>query len=217
MKKIKKFSALAMALVLALSLVGCGGKSNEDPEKDLPVKKEYVAATIEDRVYSSEFAGMTATLDESWQILTQEEIAQVIGLTSALVTDEDLKEAINNGETVYDLYAMTATGSTLNITVGDLGLVYGAVLDMKILAQSVADQLVPAFTSMGFENVTAEVSTLSFAGSQENAIVVTGQMEGIPMYEVLVCKKVHNYVYTITACTYGEDGTTDILALFQSL
>lgn len=217
MKKIKKFSALALALVLALSLVGCGGKSNEDPEKDLPIKKEYAAATIEDRVYSSEFSGMTATLDESWQILTQEEIAQVIGLTSALVTDEDLKEAINNGETVYDLYAITATGSTLNITVGDLGLVYGAVLDMKILAQSVADQLVPAFTSMGFENVTAEVSTLSFAGSQESAIVVTGQMEGIPMYEVLVCKKVHNYVYTITACTYGEDNTADILALFQSL
>ena len=215
MKKKNSLLALLLAALMLLA-VGCGGAGDKEPEQEAE-KKEYAAATVENGVYTSEFAGLTATLDQNWQVLTQEEIAQIAGLTAAMVTDEDLKNALNSGETVYDLYAMTATGATVNITVGDLGLIYGKLLDMKTLAQSVADQLVPAFTSMGFENTTAEIATVPFAGAQETAVVVSGQLQGVNMYEVLVCKKVGNYVYTITACTYGEDGTADILALFQSL
>lgn len=215
MKKKNHLLALLLAALMLLA-VGCGGAGDKEPEPE-EQKKEYAAATVENGVYTSDFAGLTATLDQTWQVLTQEEIAQIAGLTSTLVTDEDLKKALSSGETIYDLYAMTATGATVNITVGDLGLIYGKLLDMKTLAQSVLDQLVSAFTSMGFENMAAEVATIPFAGAQETAVVVSGQLQGVDMYEVLVCKKVGNYVYTITACTYGEDGTADILALFQSL
>ena len=219
MKKRTRLLALLLACLCLLSLVGCGNSGKVDGEKDdEPVKTpEYTAATTDNNVYRSEFAGLTATLGADWQVLTQEEIAQIAGLTSTLVTDEDLKKALSSGETIYDLYAMTATSATVNITVGDLGLIYGKLLDMKTLAQSVLDQLVSAFTSMGFENMAAEIATIPFAGAQETAVVVSGQLQGVDMYEVLVCKKVGNYVYTITACTYGEDGTADILALFQSL
>ena len=215
MKKKNRLLALLLAALMLLA-VGCGGAGDKEPEPE-EQKKEYAAATVENGVYTSDFAGLTATLDQTWQVLTQEEIAQIAGLTSTLVTDEDLKKALSSGETIYDLYAMTATGATVNITVGDLGLIYGKLLDMKTLAQSVLDQLVSAFTSMGFENMAAEIATIPFAGAQETAVVVSGQLQGVDMYEVLVCKKVGNYVYTITACTYGEDGTADILALFQSL
>ena len=215
MKKKTRLLALLLAALMLLA-VGCGGAGDKEPKPE-EQKKEYAAATVENGVYTSDFAGLTATLDQTWQVLTQEEIAQIAGLTSTLVTDEDLKKALSSGETIYDLYAMTATGATVNITVGDLGLIYGNLLDMKTLAQSVLDQLVSAFTSMGFENMAAEIATIPFAGAQETAVVVSGQLQGVDMYEVLVCKKVGNYVYTITACTYGEDGTADILALFQSL
>lgn len=215
MKKKNRLLALLLAALMLLA-VGCGGAGDKEPEPE-EQKKEYAAATVENGVYTSDFAGLTATLDQTWQVLTQEEIAQIAGLTSTLVTDEDLKKALSSGETIYDLYAMTATSATVNITVGDLGLIYGKLLDMKTLAQSVLDQLVSAFTSMGFENMAAEIATIPFAGAQETAVVVSGQLQGVDMYEVLVCKKVGNYVYTITACTYGEDGTADILALFQSL
>lgn len=212
MKKIKNLSALALVLVLLLSLIGCGGKDDEGSQK-----KEYTPATVENNVYTSRFAGLTAVLDENWTVLNDEEIAQIVGFSIDMTDDAALKESLSNGKTIYDMYAMATDSSTLNITIGDLGAIYGKLLDMKTLAQSSAEQLVPAFESMGFTDVTAEVSTVSFAGAEQAAIILQGNYQGVTMYERLVCMKVDDYVLNITACSYGTDRTAEILALFQPL
>ena len=212
MKKIKNLSAFALALVLLLTLVGCGGKDDGGSQK-----KEYAPATVENNVYTSQFAGLTATLDESWTVLNDEEIAQIVGFSIDMTDDAALKESLGSGKTIYDMYAMATDSSTLNITVGDLGAIYGKLLDMKTLAQSSAEQLVPAFESMGFTDVTAEVSTISFAGAEQTTIILQGNYQGVPMYEQLVCMKVDDYVLNITACSYGTDRTAEILSLVQPL
>lgn len=219
MKKRTRLLALLLACLCLLSLVGCGNSGKVDGEKDdEPAKTpEYTAATTDNNVYRSEFAGLTATLGADWQVLTQAEIADVVGLTAELTTDEDFKNALSSGETVFDLYAITATGASLNITVGDLGVLYGKLLDMDVLAQTASSQLVGLLESMGLSDVQAEVTKITFAGTQEAAVDLTGTTQGVTMYETQVYKKVGNYYYAITACTYGEDGTADILALFQSL
>lgn len=219
MKKRTRLLALLLACLCLLSLVGCGNSGKVDGEKDdEPAKtSEYTAATTDNNVYRSEFAGLTATLGADWQVLTQAEIADVVGLTAELTTDEDFKNALSSGETVFDLYAITATGASLNITVGDLGVLYGKLLDMDVLAQTASSQLVGLLESMGLSDVQAEVTKITFAGTQEAAVDLTGTTQGVTMYETQVYKKVGNYYYAITACTYGEDGTADILALFQSL
>ena len=219
MKKRNRLLALLLACLCLLSLVGCGNSGKEDNEKeDEPEKTpEYTAATTDNNIYRSEFAGLTATLGADWQVLTQAEIAQVVGLTAELTTSEDYKKALSSGQSVFDLYAMTATGSSVNITVGDVGVLYGKLLDTDVLAQTTSPQLVAVLESMGLSDVQAEVTKITFAGAQEAAVNLTGTMQGVTMYETQVYKKVGNYVYSITACTYGEDGTADILALFQSL
>lgn len=219
MHKRKRLPALLLACLCLISLVGCGNSGQPEKEKeDEPAKApEYVAATTENNVYRSEFAALTATLGADWQVLTQAEIAQVMGLTAELTTSEDFKKALSSGQSVFDLYAMTATGSSLNITVGDLGVLYGKLLDMDVLAQTASTQLIAVLESMGLSDVQAEVSKVTFAGAQEAAVVMSGTIQGVTMYETQVYKKVGNYVYSITACTYGTDGTADILALFQAL
>lgn len=213
MKKTKNLSALVLTMVLVLSLAGCGGKDNDGGSQ----KKEYTPATVENNVYTSQFTGLTATLDDTWTVLNDDEIAQIVGFSIDMTDDAALKETLSSGETIYDMYAMAEDGSTLNVTVGDLGAIYGKLLDMETLAQSSAEQLVPAFESMGFTDVDAEVTTTTFAGSQQVAIVLQGSYQGITMYEQLVCMKVDDYVLNITACSYGTDRTAEILGFFQSL
>ena len=213
MKKTKKLLALCLALLVAFSLVGCGDDTDDSGSQ----KKEYSPAVVENNVYTSQFAGLTATLDSTWTVLNDEEIAQIVGVSIDMTDDAALKESLSSGNTIYDMYAMAADGATLNITVGNLGAIYGKLLDMKTLAQSSAEQLVPAFESMGFTDVTAEVSTISFAGTEQTVIILQGSHQGITMYEQLVCMKVGDYILSITACSYGTDRTTEILSLFSAL
>ena len=211
MKRKQTWVALVLMLLLAVSLTACGGEDSS------PQKKDYVPATVENNIYTSQFAGLTATLDNTWTVLNDEEIAQIVGFSIDMTDDESLKESLGNGKTIYDLYATAEDGSTLNVTVGDLGAIYGKLLDVETIAATSAEQLAPAFESMGFTDVITEVTAFTFAGSTQTAIVLQGNYMDVPMYEILVCMKVENYSFNVTACSYGTDRTAEILALFQSL
>lgn len=207
MKKTRKVLALFLVLLMILSLTGCGGKDDT---------KEYAAGVVDGSTYTSEFAGITCTLGDSWTFLTQDEIAQISGIASDMTSDEKLRESLNSGSTIYEMYAMDSDSTSLNVTVGDLGAIYGKILDMKTLAESTAEEFPSAFASMGFSDVTADVTTMTFAGSEQNVILIQGSYQGVTMYERLVCMKVGNYVYSITAACYGTDRTAEVLALFQA-
>ena len=213
MKQTKNCLAPLLALLMLLSLTACGSSGDDSQDE----KKEYTAGVVDGSTYTSEFAGITCTLSESWIFLSQDEIAQIGGVASDLTTDEKLKESLNSGATIYEMYAMDSDSTSLNITVGDLGVIYGTVLDVKDYASSAADQMPSAMESIGMENVTAELTTVTFAGQQQTAIAVTASFQSVPMYEVLVCLKQGNYIYNVTVCSYGSDRTAEVLALFQAL
>ena len=212
MKMTKKLTALLLTALMLLSLSACGGDKKDDESK-----KEYTVGTVENGVYTSEFAGVTCTLDSTWSVLNDAEIAQIVGYTVDMTSDEELKKSLSDGKTLFDMYAMATDSSTLNITVGDLGAIYGKVVDAKSVAEASAKELPEAFKNMGFTDVTTEVVTLTFAGAQHPAIVLKGNYLGVPMYETLVCMKVGNYTYNITACSYGTDRTAEILNFFSAL
>ncbi len=213
MRYTKHVLAFLLALLMLLSLTACGS-SGDDSQKE---KKDYTAGVVVGNTYTSEFAGITCTLGESWTFLSQDEIAQITGVASDLTTDEKLKESLNSGATIYEMYAMDSDSTSLNITVGDLGVIYGSVLEVKDYASSAADQMPSALESIGMTDVTSKLTTVDFAGQQQTAIAVTASFQGIQMYEVLVCLKQGNYIYNVTVCSYGSDRTAEVLALFQAL
>lgn len=64
-------------------------------------------------------------------------------------------------------------------------------------------------TSSSYMGVSCTVAVM--------AIAITATVQDTPMYELLVCMKEGNYIYCVTLCSYTEDVTAQMAALFYTL
>ena len=93
----------------------------------------------------------------------------------------------------------------------------GAYLDEEGYVDASLTTLPDQLTTAGSTDLAAAKTTVSFAGAEHYAIAVSAVVQDVPVYELMACVKIDDYVAVITACTYGEDTTADILAAFQAL
>lgn len=232
----KKAFCLLLALVMVLGLAACGSEP-ESPSRveTAPAqlsaealteatteasaeKDEHLLGVFDGSTYVNEFLGIQCQLDENWTIATDEELGQLSGLTADAITDEAIAEQLRNSGIAYALYATADEGLvTMNIVFENLGLLYGTVLDEETYASLSVEQLATALESTGLENVTAETTTVSFAGADHAAIMVHASVSGVDFYEQLVCMKVKSYIAVVTVGSFQEDITSDLLAMYTPL
>lgn len=241
----KRIIALILAALMLLSLAACGGDGaaqttaenpstiipTADPDDDIPTTAspaETTAPPAEEAdplmgyysgtTYNNAFLGIQCKLDENWTVATEEELAQLNGLTADIISDEALAEQLRNSGVVQAFYAMADDGLVvMNIVLENLGLLYGTVLDEERYVDLSLDQLVTALESAGLSDVTTEADTVTFAGSEHAAIRVHGTMSGVDFYELLVCVKVDSYMSVITLASYYEDITDSLAALYSPI
>lgn len=217
----KKWLALLLSLVMVFSLTACGGSSNvpDEPQDEPQVEeKDFKAGSIDGDVYTSDVTGLKFTLGDNWVFLDNEGIEEVTGMIQDMTDDESLKEIMESGATVYDMYAMTNDGSgrTVNITVENLGALYGTLLDESKYIDAAKDQLKPAFDSMGATNVVVETTTYIVAGAEHSGIHLTAELQGIQLYEQMACIKEGRYMYNITCSATSEEDAASIMAMFTT-
>jgi hypothetical protein len=95
--------------------------------------------------------------------------------------------------------------------------VNGILLNEESYLNVAKEQLGPTLGSMGLENITAESGKLQFAGQERHSLRLHGTIQGVDLYETLICIKNGNYMASITVCSVGEDHTDAMLELFQKL
>lgn len=204
----KKLFSLLLAALMLFGITACG---TSDPQETTEPAGPILGIT-EGNTYTNAFFGMGCTMDESWIVANEEQLAQIMGVTTDALTEANL----DSSGTAYSFYAASSDGlSSVNIVMENLGLVYGTILDAKTYAETSAQQLPAAMESLGLSNVTTEVTTVTFAGQEHTAIKLSAAMSGINFYETLVCIKQGSYMAVITAASYYENTTDDILANFQ--
>ena len=189
-----------------------GGESEAPSE---PVLGVYYA---DSNTYENELLGLGCRLEEDWRVYSADEMAQLNGMMADMMTDEAIAEQLESSGYVQAFYAQLGEDPvTVNITVENLGLLYGTLLDERQYAELSIDQLPSVLESIGLEDLTTEITTTTFLGSEHTAINVHGQIQGLDFYETLVCVKVNRYMACVTAASYLADVTGDVLDMFYAL
>lgn len=240
----KKFTAILLVLILLAAMTACAVTApattadKTEPPKTTPpttatpttppttvlpttapqtVENPFVGETV-NNVYTNAFLGITCQLGSEWTVFDKDQLAQLAGITSDLLDNDALEAAMEKGTVVTAFYAQSQDGLVnMNVTLERLNLVNGLLLDEESYAKITKEQLPAALESAGFENVTAETVKLQFAGSEHHGIQVHGTVQGVDLYETLVCIKNGNYMASVVVCSVGTNTTDDLLALFQKL
>lgn len=210
MKKLSRFSALLLAVLMPLSLAACGGGGQS-------TDKEFSAGVTDGNTYTNEYFGFAATLDENWTMLTKDQITQITGQTAEALDDENLAKMYDDGKVVMEMYGVRSDNSTVNITVENLGTINGAKYDESGYVDESLKQLPDQLSAGGFTDIKTEKTTVTFAGTEHDGIIITANVQSTAVHEVLACVKVGNYVAVITAVTFGDSNPSEILDLFRAI
>jgi len=236
----KKTLSAFLALLLVLSLMACGGNSAQeqipDPHQGTEPAEEQTSGTnqseepaqeqapdlhrgtVEGSTYTSQFLGIRLTADGDWAIADEEQLAELSGMVLDAFSDEDIKAQLEKGGSVMDLYALNqANGSSVNITLQKLGLFDGGLMSEDDYADSQLKQLPDALASTGITVDKLEHTKATFAGQEHAVLTLEGSIQDYPLYETMVLIKSGSYIACVTAASYFEDNTGDLLAMFQPL
>ena len=206
----KKLAALALALLMTLSLAACGSQKDDQAGGAVTpgVTDDAVPdmGTVSGGTYTNRFAGISCTLDDSWYFYTDEQIDELNGF---------VRESTSS---VQDMYAASTDGlMTINVVFTNMGLLGGSTVTPQDVAELSVEQVPAALESYGFTDVTAQLTTVDFAGQKNVPAVAVSAMNGdIATYELLVCLKAGNYSFSVTLCSFTEDVTADMAALFTA-
>ena len=226
----KKWIALLLAALLVLSLTACSSTPSESKptdnaaDSDTPTdttaateaEVEFETGAVEGQTYTSDLLKLSLTLDDNWQFLSREEIDQVMGITSDLVSDEEIAKSLEDGNSYTDMYATnTATGATVNLLLQKVG-VSALLLNEKSVLEASEESIVAALESMGLSNIRYEIGTMTFAGKEHACAEITGEINGVTLYEKQVCFIKGTYIASITASTVDENGAEEILNQFAA-
>lgn len=232
----KKLFAMLMTLTILMTMAACGQQAPDeaggtvDPgavadqdtsgQVDMPADDAGTPelGSVNGGTYTNEFAGIGCTLDETWTFYTEAQIAEINGFLTEGTSDEEMRQLMEENQSVYDMYASSTDGlMTMNVVFQNMGLLFGTTMSAQDYVELSAEQLPDAMGAYGFEDVTASVTTAEFAGAECPAIAITATVQDTPMYELLVCMKEGNYIYCVTLCSYTEDVTAQMAALFYTL
>ena len=146
-------------------------------------------------------------------LLLSEDAPELSGVVAE--SSEEMQKAMEDGKSTYDMFASAMEGLvTINVVYEDLGALYGKLLDEAGYLEIAVPKLEDALASMGLSNVKVEQTPVQFAGLVREGAVISGEMDGVPMYETLVCIKQEGYMCCVTMCSWTEDITADLAELF---
>lgn len=215
MKKLFSTSriALALALVLALSLfTACGGEK-EDQDASTPVSStseigEFVKGTTTDDTYKSEYFNLQFELPSGYMFIASDLIDQILASTDVDTSElEDALSAIS-----YEMMAISSAGtSTIVVMTQEVD----AMVDLD--GQSVTQIMRDEFTKLEGQGYTVgELETTMIGGAEYESLTLAMELEGMSISQGYYFR-MHGtrYICIITVCV--GDGSGELISNFTAL
>lgn len=202
----KKAISLILTLALVLAL----------PMAALAEEDAFGAGASDETSYWNETLSIGCTMDENWYFYSDEEIMESVQTTAGQLKD-DLAEAIKDAGTMMDMMAVNQeTGENVNVNLERLSVANSLLVDETKYVELSLAQLGDALEQMGLTVTDIGQDEMEFAGSKHPCIRLTGTIEDIDLFETLVVVKTGRTVIVVTACSYLEDTTDQILSHFYT-
>ena len=227
----KKFIIILTVLAMVVSLfAGCGSSGDKDisgsiskepvepaaPEQEK--EAEFETGVVIGGTYSNEFLGINLTLDDNWIFYNHEQIAEINGLVADQFSDEDLKDMLETNGSLMDLYASTFDSNcNINMAIENVGLLTGSILSEEAYMDLSLDTLLATYESAGFTNVSTNIITVDFCGSDHYAIEASSiNPYGYEIYQLAVAYKAGRYMAVITVTGPDRDTAYSMLDYFYA-
>ena len=171
---------------------------------------------VDGAVYTNEFFGLRAELDDDWHILSDLEIQLAVGLSANLVSDEDLAEQMKKSGGLMDFYALNlnSANENLNIQILDLGTTAASILGEKTFLELSLGVMKDTFTQAGVKDLEVAVEMIDFSGEEHASLNIRGLFNGVLVYERMIYLFRDRYAAVITVASGAEERSLAILEFF---
>ena len=198
----KKILSLVLVIVMMAALVGCGGGV------------ELTRGVVEGDLYKNEFLGISFTKPSSWVYSTDEEIAAAVNVAADTLLNDNLKDALENNPTIYDMMVVdTITRTNLNVGFENLSKTMSSNITVEQYVDALKDQL----SKVSSMTVTFrdDLETVKLGETEFTKCVCETKMSGVTMTQVYYLRKIDNYMaFVIVTITNGYT-VADIEAMFN--
>lgn len=151
-----------------------------------------------DNTYRSEFLGLGCTLGSDWTFYSEDQLLTMSNITASLIP-EDLAKAIESAQYYFDMYAANQkTGSSVNVVMNNIGLLYGTLINMDTFIEASISQITSGMEQIGATDVTAVQDKFQLAGNSYDGINIACKINGADFYETQVEIVKGGYIASIT-------------------
>lgn len=176
--------------------------SEEVSEESEEASGKFIPATVNGNVYESDFFGVKIEFPEEFTLLTPEQIEQITGNAVDL-------EALENGESYYDLYTTTPAGYNIN------GIVSKYDGDIEKFLPLIKQQIVDMLTESGLTVKSCEISEFSISGKEVSGLEYVYEYSGVEFLctQFYVQKDGYYACYTLTA--FNKNDIDNMMGMFS--
>lgn len=218
----QKLSLIALILAALLLFTACGSQggvsgkitgtdASPAPESAEP-ETEFKMGDVVGGAYENAYFGIGCTLDDSWTYYGDDMIAELNGLVTESISDEEILAALEEGRTFYDMYAASDTQfSTINVVIENAGL---ALINEEAFVEQAVGDTKKVLEASGMANVSIETTKLTFAGKERFALSIYAEMQDMAIYQKGIVMKKGRYLAFVTLASFNEDKTGELLELF---
>lgn len=212
----KKTALIAAAFALTAVLASCsadGGKTETKAETEV----KYERGTMDDGVYTSEWANLQIEIPDGLEIFSDEEISKIVGIGAYVLGEGDAEEYIDYAEqtTVYEFYAANYNDNEFLFMVTEK--MPRDDFSENDYAMSVKAQLEAAESEFISSECADECVTENYGGAELEKYETKINVYGTEMYQTYLLRSIDGRITAICAGSATEEGIDKLLSGIQVL
>lgn len=216
----KKLSRKRIMLITCLMAVAvCAGlfflSFEKKPEKIKPF------GSVSGETYTNKMLGISSSWDqEIWAIQTRDQINAIMGNTNEVLTMTSEELASTEGGYMDFIVLSNDSTANLNFLIQTVSIQESGSLQtahdetMSKIYDEIADMTMKSYAYMGYENFKSDIGSITYKNEAYSTLRISCSYNGGIMHQQILSFSDGDYLFTLTATTFGNDYTQTILSRF---